>query len=168
MNDNIVILKRQIRFLLAFFIGGLIISGATAIPVYDELKIIMSLLPPGNIISGWFQRIHTALAAVQTNYPFLLYGYDWLAFGHFAIAVAFIGPVKDPVKNIWVVEFGMIACALIIPYAFACSVFRGIPLGWTLIDCSFGVIGIIPLLICRKKIMQLEKLEQQDKLNLIF
>lgn len=168
MNENTIKLKQRIRLLLLFFITGLIISGATAIPVYEELKTILALLPTGNIASDWFQKIYAALGTVQTNYPFLLYGYDWLAFGHFAIAVAFLGPVKDPVKNIWVVEFGMIACALIIPYAFACSAFRGIPVAWTLIDCSFGVFGIIPLWICRKKIMQLEKLEQQDKLNLIF
>jgi hypothetical protein len=31
-----------------------------------------------------------------------------------------------------------------------------IRLGWRLIDCSFGVIGAIPLVICRRMILNLE------------
>ena len=34
---------------------------------------------------------------------------------------------------------------------------RGIPLAWRLIDCSFGVIGAIPLLIALRKTTLLEK-----------
>ena len=33
------------------------------------------------------------------------------------IAIVFIGPLRDPVKNVWVVEFGMIACALVVPFS---------------------------------------------------
>jgi hypothetical protein len=44
------------------------------------------------------------------DYPFLFYGYDWLAFAHFVLAILFIGPLRDPVKNKWVIEFGIIAC----------------------------------------------------------
>jgi hypothetical protein len=63
------------------------------------------------------------------------------------IAIAFLGPLKDPVKNIWVVEFGMIACVLVIPLALICGAIRDIPLYWRLIDCSFGVFGLIPLVM---------------------
>jgi hypothetical protein len=87
----------------------------------------------------------------------LAYGYDWLAFAHFVLAILFIGPLKDPVRNKWVIEFGMIACVLIIPFAFIAGHFRGIPVGWRLIDCAFGVIGIIPLSICLSKIIMVEK-----------
>jgi hypothetical protein len=75
----------------------------------------------------------------------MFYGTDWLAFGHLMIAIAFIGPLRDPVRNIWVVEFGMIACVLVIPAALICGFVRGIPFFWRLIDCSFGVFGIVPL-----------------------
>jgi hypothetical protein len=90
----------------------------------------------------------TAYRQVNENHSFLLYGYDWLAFAHFVLAILFIGPYRDPVKNIWVIEFGMIACVLIIPLAMIAGPARGIPLGWRLIDCSFGVFGFIPLWIC--------------------
>ena len=85
----------------------------------------------------------------------MAYGTDWLAFGHFAIAIAFIGPWRDPVRNIWVIEFGMIACLLVIPYAFVMGEVRGVPWFWRLIDCSFGIFGIIPLWWCRRLIKQL-------------
>src|SRR5207237_793794 len=117
---------------------------------------------PGNLHRSWLLRwlatVEEGLASTNARYPFLFYGTDWLAFGHFAIAVAFIGPLRDPVKNIWVVEFGMIASALVIPYALVMGAMRGIPFGWRLIDCSFGVVGLIVLAICWRLIKQLERL----------
>ena len=104
---------------------------------------------------------YKVLADTNKEYPFLAYGYDWLAFAHFVLAILFIGPLKDPVRNKWVIEFGMIACVLIIPFAFIAGHFRGIPIGWRLIDCSFGVIGLIPLSICLGKITQVEKLNSK-------
>ncbi|HXC99483.1 MAG TPA: hypothetical protein VN048_09090 [Verrucomicrobiae bacterium] len=65
------------------------------------------------------------------------------------IAVAFIGALRDPVRNLWLFTFGMIACAMIVPYAFIFGGLRGIPVDWRLIDCSFGIIGIIPVWCCR-------------------
>jgi hypothetical protein len=35
------------------------------------------------------------------------------------------------------------------------------PLGWRLVDCSFGVFGIIPLWLCRKQIRELAKLPEK-------
>ena len=73
------------------------------------------------------------------------------------IAVAFWGPLRDPVRNVWVVQFGMIACAAIVPLAVICGPIRGIPPWWTLIDISFGVLGIIPLLVAYRLIRRLER-----------
>ncbi len=33
---------------------------------------------------------------------------------------------------------------------------RGIPLPWRLIDCSFGILDGVPLLICKRSILALE------------
>jgi hypothetical protein len=96
--------------------------------------------------------------AADADYPFLLYGTDWLAFAHLVIAVAFYGPYRDPVRNVWVVEFAMIACAGIVPLALICGPIRGIPFWWTVIDMSFGVIGVIPLYVVRQRIKRLEAL----------
>jgi hypothetical protein len=88
----------------------------------------------------------------------MAYGTDWLAFAHLVIAVAFIGPLRDPVRNIWVIEFGLIACVAVFPLAFIAGSVRGIPFYWQLIDCSFGVGGGALLWICYGKVRSLEKM----------
>ncbi len=50
------------------------------------------------------------------------------------------------------VEFSMIACILVIPLALICGSIRGISFLGQLIDCSFGIFGIIPLRILRNDI----------------
>jgi hypothetical protein len=55
----------------------------------------------------------------------------------------------------------MFCCVSIIPLAFICGTIRDIPVYHILIDCSFGAIGIIPLLVCRKYVLQLEALQRR-------
>ncbi|HEY5408675.1 MAG TPA: hypothetical protein VIJ92_16385 [Ginsengibacter sp.] len=145
-----------IRGLIVFFIAALFVSGLTAIPIDVELSALLPFFSADSFMHYWLQKVLSAYSQVNTQYPFLLYGYDWLAFAHFVLAILFIGPYKDPVKNIWVIEFGLIACVLIFPLAFIAGHFRGIPLGWQLIDCSFGVFGFVPLWICYRKIKNSE------------
>jgi hypothetical protein len=109
-------------------------------------------------IHRFILEVNTGINYTAIHYPFLHYGTDWLAFAHIVIAVGFYGPYQNPVRNVWVIEWGMIACVLIIPLAFICGYIRQIPLAWQLIDCSFGVFGLIPLRIVYLKIKQLEKL----------
>jgi hypothetical protein len=152
------IILRKIRIVLCGFIVLLVLSGVTAFPIETELSLLMRLtfiLP--SPCQHWLTTIYEAVANTNKNYPYLSYGTDWLAFAHLAIAVAFIGPVKDPVKNIWVIQFGMIACAMVFPLAFIAGSFRGIPFFWQLIDCSFGFFGFIPLFYCYKRIRLIEK-----------
>jgi hypothetical protein len=156
---------RTIRIYLAIVIFGLFISGATAIPLVHEVDILhrvankYSIFTPG--MREWVQAVYAGILDTHTRYPFMLYGTDWLAFGHFAIAIAFIGPMRDPLRNIWVIDFGIIACLLIIPYAFVFGGIRGIPIWWRLIDCSFGVFGVVPLLLARRATRQLAALESE-------
>jgi hypothetical protein len=141
----------QIRSLLLFFIIALFLSGLTAIPIAPELNFLLRFFPETSHVYLWLNKVLVAYNDTDTRYPFLLYGYDWLAFAHFILAILFIGPYRDPVKNIWVIEFGMIACLLVFPLAFVAGHFRGIPIGWRLIDCSFGIVGFMPLWICYTK-----------------
>ena len=145
---------RQTRFWLSIFMAGLIISGLTAIPIQweiDQIKNVIDNTPwlheiaPGLV--DWLLYVHAGLTATYQTYSFIVVGTDWLAFAHIVIAIAFIGPLRDPIRNVWVIEFGMIACALVIPAALIFGTLRGLPFLWQLLDCSFGVIGIIPLLL---------------------
>ena len=152
-----------IRSILVFFVLALGISGFTAIPLRFELNILNLIAGKETFVDGiapllssWISLVHRAIEDLYQDYAFLGYGYDWLAFGHFVIAIAFMGAVKDPIKNRWVIEFGMIACVLILPYAFFLGQLRGIPMLWRIIDMSFGVLGIIPLYFARKMTLELE------------
>jgi hypothetical protein len=168
MNTEMYQLKRQIKWMTLFFMAALAISGATAIPVEWELKVFLSDFPSNNDLSRLLHRVQMAVQETNTKFPFLMYGYDWLAFAHFVIAIVFVGILKDPVRNIWVIEFAMIACLMIIPYAFVFSAIRGLPVWWSVVDSSFGIFGLLPLWWIRNKILQLEKLQDEEKLNLVF
>jgi hypothetical protein len=149
----------RIRLLILIFMAGLLISGATAIPLDTELKFLAHVgavdSSTGTDQSGvkrWISIVRDGIVETNAKYPFMAYGTDWLAFAHFVIAIAFIGPLRDPIKNVWIIEFGIIACILVVPFALIMGSIRGIPLGWRLIDCSFGVLGLIPLIICQCQI----------------
>jgi hypothetical protein len=155
---------RRIRFWLAIFIVGLFLSGITAFPLQTELGWLVSLLRTSWLqpiaesvhLLPWVGRVNEGLTATNAHYPFLAYGTDWLAFAHLVIAVAFIGPYIDPIRNKWVIIFGLIACGGVIPLALITGPIRGIPFGWRLIDCSFGVCGAIPLLLCNSLVSKME------------
>ncbi|MFG2951088.1 hypothetical protein [Streptomyces adustus] len=163
MSDRAALLK-GIRVWLVIFVVCLVLSGATAFPLVHELRwtedLLRALSVPERLpaLMDWIERVRTGLDTADAEYPFLLYGTDWLAFAHLVIAVAFYGPYRDPVRNIWVVEFGMIACAGIVPLALICGPVRGIPFWWTVVDMSFGVFGVIPLYVVRRRIKLLEAL----------
>ncbi|MGA7340201.1 MAG: hypothetical protein WBE72_12370 [Terracidiphilus sp.] len=155
----------RIRLWLGAFIAGLVLSGITAFPLQSELRWLVLLLHTGFLLPiaqathllAWIERVDGAFIATNGQYPFLAYGTDWLAFAHLVIAVAFIGPFVDPVRNKWVVAFGLIACAGVIPLALIAGPMRGIPLAWRLVDCSFGVAGSVPLLLSWRSILALER-----------
>ena len=158
MNRQKVLLSR-IRLFTQLFIIGLFLSGATAIPLDGEVSLLVKCFhADGNpaVWAQWLMRVNDALAQTRAQHPFLFYGTDWLAFGHFMIALVFVGALRDPVRNRWLFDFGLIACVLVIPYAFIFGGVRGIPIWWRLIDCSFGVFGFIPLWFCRRWTIELE------------
>ena len=148
----------RIRLLILFFMVALIVSGATAMPAESGLRWLMQFkhhLP--RAMGDWLQTCYTALADTNSKYPFLAYGYDWLAFAHYVIALSFIGPLKDPVKNAWIIDWQILCCIAVIPLAVIAGPIRQVPVFHILIDCAFGVLGIIPLLLCRKWIRELAR-----------
>jgi hypothetical protein len=150
--------EKGIRRWIILFMICLVLSGLTAFPLEGELGWLTKAWPVSRNgdLYAWVLKVFRALKEVNSRYPFMAYGYDWLAFAHLVIALAFIGPLRDPVRNKWVIEFGMIACLLVIPLAFIAGEIRGIPIYWRLIDCCFGIVGLLPLSICYRKIRLLE------------
>lgn len=162
-------LTLRIRLLLLAFVIGLLLSGLTAFPLRWEINGLarfMGATPTDTVqtthgLVQWVVRVREGLNDGYGRYPFLAYGTDWLAFAHIVIALAFLGPLRDPIRNIWVIEWAMIACVLVIPLALICGPMRDIPFFHQLVDCSFGVVGIVPLWVCRVWIRDLSKLTGQ-------
>lgn len=146
----------KLRLTLGLFMLALVLSGVTAFPLQHEIESLVTargldqVLPAdaGNGFDRWILIVRDGLRESYGKHPWLAYGTDWLAFAHIVIAVFFVGPLVNPVRNVWVLQAGVIACVLVIPLAFICGAIRHIPFGWRLIDCSFGIFGIIPLFYC--------------------
>ena len=162
MESSLIL--RKIRYLIAFFMIGLILSGLTAFPLLKELNLLVSFLNPEKLSSlnqsglvYWILKVRDGLSNIYSQYPFMAYGTDWLAFAHLVTAIFFIGPLLDPVRNIWIIYSGLAACILVLPLALICGPIREIPFFWRLIDCSFGVFGFIPLYYSLKLTKLLKK-----------
>jgi hypothetical protein len=152
-------IMRAIRAWLLVFVVGLALSGVTAFPLVAEVRLLSDVLhagPAPDVLVAWIDRVRDGLVVTGATYPFIAYGTDWLAFAHLMIAVAFRGPWRDPVRNIWVIEWGMVCCAGIIPLALIAGPIRHIPFWWTMIDMSFGVVGIVPLIVVRRLVKRRE------------
>lgn len=152
----------RIKGMIIFFIIALVLSGLTAFPIYTELTLAhqMHLFHyRGSGLGKWLTNVYIGVRSMHNSHPFLFYGYDWLAFAHLVIAMAFFGPYRDPVRNKWVIEWGMMACVAVLPLALIAGPVRGIPWFHVVIDCLFGIIGFVPLWLTRKWIEQLEAMQ---------
>ena len=97
----------KIRFWLTLFMAGLVLSGVTAFPLETELQGVVQIVQNSPLRSlaehthllPWLQRVLQGLSETNRRYPFLAYGTDWLAFAHLVIAMVFLGPYRDPVRN---------------------------------------------------------------------
>lgn len=153
---------RRIRTWLWIFIVCLALSGLTAFPLGTETRWLADAVHRTGLdghwpdLATWTDRVRDGVADTGGRYPFLAYGTDWLAFAHLVIATAFLGPLRDPLRNVWVIRWALLACGAVVPLALVCGPLRGIPLLWRFIDMSFGVVGAIPLLIVLRAIRRLE------------
>lgn len=156
MSDQHTSDLRFIRIWLVLFMIGLFISGLTAVPLeWGTAWLAEFTANWGDPWTSWTAQTRDAVGYVGAHYPMLFYGTDWLAFAHIVIGLAFIGPYRDPVRNRWVVEWGLWCCLLVLPLAFLWSPVRGIPFFWRCIDASFGVFGAVPLWLVLKRIDKL-------------
>lgn len=145
-----------IRRWLVFFMGALVVSGLTAVPLEWGTRWLAEVAVVwGHPWSTWTAHTATAVADVGSRYPMLFYGTDWLAFAHLVIALAFIGPYRDPLREQWVLIWGLWCCLLVLPLAFLWAPVRGIPFFWRCVDASFGLFGAVPLWLVLRRIRRL-------------
>lgn len=153
-------LTSQIRIWIIFFVIVLVLSGVTAFPIQTEINYLANSckwLP--TFLYNWILQIQQGINDSYAKYPFLAYGTDWLAFAHIVIGMAFYGVYKNPVRNIWIIDWAMLCCLAVFPLTFIAGYIRHIPFFHQVIDCSFGIIGLIPLKIVKNKILKLEAMQ---------
>lgn len=151
------------RIWLILFSAALIASGLTAIFAREGLRLLSPLFTQGSVfaamwpsMSAWLSLVFQAIEETYDRYPFLAYGYDWLAFGHFIIAIPFLMAIRDPVRHSWVITYGTLACLAVLPFAIIFGAIRGIPLFWRGVDTLFGIGGLVVLLILKRQLRVLE------------
>ncbi len=150
-------LRRKIKIAIIIIILGLLLNGITAIPLRSELNFLLSkpdMLP--DVLRDWWMYVNKGLTQTSGHYPFMRYGFDWLAFAHLLIAIAFIGPLRDPVKNEWVITWGMTISVLSVVMALSWERMREIPLWWSSIDAAICFVSFIILLLCSRWIKKLK------------
>lgn len=153
------------RIWLILFSVALIGSGLTAIFAREGLQILAPLYSLGSLLaaiwpsmSDWLIQVHLALDETYSRFPFLAYGYDWLAFGHFIISIPFIMAIRQPIRHAWVITYGIAACIAVLPFAILFGAIRGIPLFWRIVDTLFGIGGLVVLLVLRHQLKKTEAL----------
>jgi hypothetical protein len=147
---------RRARWMLGIVALGLLVSGVTIWPAVWELKTAVRIVwgdqtPTGELHRFVLQTIG-ALESVRANQPFLLYAGDWLAFAHIALAVLFAGAMRDPVRNVWIVQCGLLMCLGVPILAGACVPLRGLPWMWFFVDFAFAPAAALPLWIALRDI----------------
>ena len=158
----------RFRLALAFFIAGLLISGITAFPLLHEVRLLVAAfgITEANAAGGhtgiawWLLTVKFGLEDMYARYPWIAYGTDWLAFGHIAIALFLIHPLLRPEQSRPALYAGTAACILVLPLALVCGAIRGIPFSWRLIDCAFGIIGLVLLLYCLRLLRQIAPVQK--------
>ncbi len=150
------------RIWLVLFSTALIASGLSAIFAREGLRMLIPLYTQGSFfyslwpsMAEWLSQVHQAVEETYDKYPFLAYGYDWLAFGHFIIAIPFLMAIRDPLRQSWVITYGISACIAVFPFAIVFGAIRDIPFFWRGVDMMFGIGGILVLLILRRQLRAL-------------
>ena len=158
-------LLTRIRLCLGLLIFGLLVLGVGSFPLISESKALLDLLArsahfgAGTPLFEWVLRVHLALAATAVTAPFLAYRTDALALAYLLFAVLFFGPYREPVRNQWVINFGLIACVAILLLTFIAGPIRGIPVFWRLVNAAFAVACALPLLLCSHYLSLLNHLD---------
>ena len=146
--------------MLGIIVFGLVMSGITVWPAVPELKIAVRIIwgdgEPSGVLHSFILQAIEGLESVEANYPFMLYAHDWLAFAHIVLAILFAGAIRDPVRNVWIVQCGLIMCVLIPVLEGICIPIRGLPLVWFWIDFAFAPAAALPLWIALRDIRRAE------------
>ena len=157
---NLMSAIKKVQWMLGVVVFGLVVSAVTVWPAVAQLEWGIRLIWGDEEATGvlhlFLREVLEGLKYVEGHYPFLLYAHDWLAFAHIVLAILFAGAMRDPVRNVWVVQCGLIMCVLVPVLAGICIPIRGLPAVWFLFDAAFAPAAALPLWIALKNIRRIE------------
>ena len=159
----------RIRLCLALVMACLILAGVAAFAPIQETRWLLDVLSRsanfgvGSPSFTWILGLNHALIANSQSAPFLAYSGDCVALAQILFALVFIGPFLHPVRNQWVITFGLICCAGVVLLAFIAGPIRDIPFFWRLVDSALAIFCALPLLLCRHYVLLLEHLERTER-----
>ena len=160
---------KKIRIYLILFLLAFLFSLHTVVFIEVETELLakyvghdtfMEELCPS--ISAWIEHLNLAVSETYSSYPFFAYCMDWLVYAFVVLAIFLLGAIKDPVRNVWVVQVFMVACCLGFILPFIVGPIRDIPVFWRSIDSSCGLIGLLFLLLPYRLIRKLEALHHLE------
>jgi len=170
MNQE-TILRARIKVLTWVFILGLIFSGATAIPLEPELNLLAKFFGVADkssieVASGMAHWILRSRSPARHQCEISVSGvWNRLAgVRTFCNRSGVHRGIARPGSQRVAFYLCMIACVMIVPYAFIFGGVRGIPVYWRLIDCSFGVFGILPIWYLPPMRQEIEMLRPMSKI----
>lgn len=148
------------RLMLGIVAAGLLASGITCYflkwEVSTTLDIVWNRTPDRiPLMEGEYElfvKVEKGLVDIGRNFPEFFLGTDWLGFAHIVLAILFIGAIRDPVRNVWIVQFGMISAVMVVIAAFIFGHMRGLPPIHYFVDASFGFCAFIPLYLAYRRI----------------
>jgi len=166
MNPNKTL--KQIRFWLILFFLGILFGLHTVVFAEVETAFFAKHLGRGAamettlpVVSDWIEQLHVSVSETYEKHPAIAYCMDWLSYACIVFAIFIIGAIKDPVRNIWIIQVYMIACVLAFLLPFIVGPMRQIPVFWRFLDCSFGLIGFIILWIAYQLTKKLQTAQTQ-------
>ena len=158
---------RRAKVMIGLVVFGLFVSAVTIWPAVPELKTAVGIVwgdgEATGVLHGFVLKAIEGLEVMGAEYPFMLYAHDWLAFAHIMLAILFAGAIRNPVRNVWVIQCGLIMAALVPILAGICVPIRGIPFIWFWIDFAFAPAAAVPLWIALRDIRRAEKAMAEDE-----
>lgn len=149
-------LLSRIRLVLAIAIVCLILGSLATLAAPHTISVVLSILSRMEIATPdtshsfrWLQHIQLQLGRDSDLHPMLHFCADLFAFVQLVFALALIGPLRNPIRNQWVIQFGILACCGLIPVALILGPWHGLPMAWRLVSCGAALCGIVTLMLCR-------------------
>ena len=159
-------LLTRIRLCLGILIAILLVNGITGFSLIRGSEACLNILArtahlsAGSPLFDWLSQVHHALVVSAGSTPFLAYSTDSLALAYILFALLFLGPYRDPVRNQWVINFGLVGCLAILLLAAIAGPLRGVAVSWRMVNACFALACALPLLLCRHYLSLLKHMDR--------